>query len=205
MEHYISLFVRSVFIENMALAFFLGMCTFLAISKKIQTAIMLGIAVVVVMALTMPINNLAFNYLLKAGALEWTGMTDADSVDLSFLALMVYICIIAAFVQILEMFLDKYVQSLYNALGIFLPLITVNCAILGGALFMQQRENNLPESIVFGVGAGFSWALAIALLAGIREKLKYSDVPAGLQGLGITFITVGLMSLGFMSFSGIQL
>ena len=205
MEHYISLFVRSVFIENMALAFFLGMCTFLAISKKIQTAIMLGIAVVVVMALTMPINNLAFNYLLKAGALEWTGMTDADSVDLSFLALMVYICIIAAFVQILEMFLDKYVQSLYNALGIFLPLITVNCAILGGALFMQQREYNLPESIVFGVGAGFSWALAIALLAGIREKLKYSDVPAGLQGLGITFITVGLMSLGFMSFGGIQL
>jgi len=205
MEHYISLFVRSVFIENMALAFFLGMCTFLAISKKIQTAIMLGIAVVVVMALTMPINNLAFNYLLKAGALEWTGMTDADSVNLSFLALMVYICIIAAFVQILEMFLDKYVQSLYNALGIFLPLITVNCAILGGALFMQQREYNLPESIVFGVGAGFSWALAIALLAGIREKLKYSDVPAGLQGLGITFITVGLMSLGFMSFSGIQL
>lgn len=205
MEHYISLFVRSVFIENMALAFFLGMCTFLAISKKIQTAIMLGIAVVVVMALTMPINNLAFNYLLKAGALEWTGMTDADSVDLSFLALMVYICIIAAFVQILEMFLDKYVQSLYNALGIFLPLITVNCAILGGALFMQQREYNLPESIVFGVGAGFSWALAIALLAGIREKLKYSDVPTGLQGLGITFITVGLMSLGFMSFSGIQL
>jgi len=205
MEHYISLFVRSVFIENMALAFFLGMCTFLAISKKIQTAIMLGIAVVVVMALTMPINNLAFNYLLKAGALEWTGMTDADSVDLSFLALMVYICIIAAFVQILEMFLDKYVQSLYNALGIFLPLITVNCAILGGALFMQQREYNLPESAVFGIGAGFSWALAIALLAGIREKLKYSDVPAGLKGLGITFITVGLMSLGFMSFSGIQL
>jgi len=205
MEHYISLFVRSVFIENMALAFFLGMCTFLAISKKIQTAIMLGIAVVVVMALTMPINNLAFNYLLKSGALAWTGMTDADSVDLSFLALMVYICIIAAFVQILEMFLDKYVQSLYNALGIFLPLITVNCAILGGALFMQQREYNLPESVVFGVGAGFSWALAIALLAGIREKLKYSDVPAGLQGLGITFITVGLMSLGFMSFSGIQL
>lgn len=205
MEHYISLFVRSVFIENMALAFFLGMCTFLAISKKIQTAIMLGIAVVVVMALTMPINNLAFNYLLKAGALEWTGMTDADSVDLSFLALMVYICIIAAFVQILEMFLDKYVQSLYNALGIFLPLITVNCAILGGALFMQQREYNLPESVVFGIGAGFSWALAIALLAGIREKLKYSDVPAGLKGLGITFVTVGLMSLGFMSFSGIQL
>lgn len=205
MEHYISLFVRSVFVENMALAFFLGMCTFLAISKKIQTAIMLGIAVVVVMALTMPINNLAFNYLLKSGALAWTGMTDADSVDLSFLALMVYICIIAAFVQILEMFLDKYVQSLYNALGIFLPLITVNCAILGGALFMQQREYNLPESVVFGVGAGFSWALAIALLAGIREKLKYSDVPAGLQGLGITFITVGLMSLGFMSFSGIQL
>ena len=205
MEHYLSLFVRAVFVENMALAFFLGMCTFLAISKKIQTAIMLGVAVVVVMGLTMPLNNLAFNYLLKAGALAWTGMDGADSVDLSFLALMVYICIIAAFVQILEMVLDKYVPALYNALGIFLPLITVNCAILGGALFMQQREYDLPESVVFGIGAGLSWALAIALLAGIREKLKYSDVPAGLKGLGITFITVGLMSLGFMSFSGIQL
>lgn len=205
MEHYLSLFVRSIFIENMALSFFLGMCTFLAISKKVQTAIMLGIAVVVVMALTMPINNLAFNYLLKAGALEWTGMTDAGSIDLSFLALLVYICTIAAFVQILEMVLNKYLPALYNALGIFLPLITVNCAILGGALFMQQREYNLAESTVFGIGAGLSWALAIALLAGIREKMKYSDVPAGLKGLGITFITVGLMSLGFMSFSGIQL
>ena len=205
MEHYISLFVRAVFVENMALAFFLGMCTFLAISKKVQTSVMLGIAVVVVMGLTMPINNLAFNYLLKPGALAWTGAADADAIDLSFLALMVYICIIAAFVQILEMVLDKYVPSLYNALGIFLPLITVNCAILGGALFMQQREYDLPESVVFGIGAGLSWALAIALLAGIREKLKYSDVPAGLKGLGITFITVGLMSLGFMSFSGIQL
>ncbi|PQA48572.1 NADH:ubiquinone reductase (Na(+)-transporting) subunit E [Amnimonas aquatica] len=205
MEHYLSLFVRSVFVENMALAFFLGMCTFLAISKKVQTSVMLGIAVVVVMGLTMPINNLAFNYLLKPGALAWTGVADADAIDLSFLSLLVYICTIAAFVQILEMVLDKYVPSLYNALGIFLPLITVNCAILGGALFMQQREYDLPESVVFGIGAGLSWALAIALLAGIREKLKYSDVPAGLKGLGITFITVGLMSLGFMSFSGIQL
>jgi Na+-transporting NADH:ubiquinone oxidoreductase subunit E len=157
------------------------------------------------MGLTMPINNLAFNYLLKPGALAWTGVADADAIDLSFLSLLVYICTIAAFVQILEMVLDKYVPSLYNALGIFLPLITVNCAILGGALFMQQREYDLPESVVFGIGAGLSWALAIALLAGIREKLKYSDVPAGLKGLGITFITVGLMSLGFMSFSGIQL
>lgn len=205
MEHYLSLFVRSVFIENMALAFFLGMCTFLAISKKVQTAIMLGIAVVVVMGLTIPLNNLAFNYLLKEGGLAWTGLEGAETIDLSFLSLLVYICTIAAFVQILEMVLDKYLPALYNALGIFLPLITVNCAILGGALFMQQREYNLAESTVFGIGAGLSWALAIALLAGIREKMKYSDVPAGLKGLGITFITVGLMSLGFMSFSGIQL
>lgn len=202
MEHYLSLFIRSVFIENMALAFFLGMCSFIAISKKVETAIGLGIAVVVVQAITVPVNNLVYNYLMRDGALVWMGLPD---IDLSFLGLLSYIGIIAAIVQILEMLLDKYVPSLYNALGIFLPLITVNCVILGGTLFMVERDYTFGESVVYGVGSGFSWALAIALLAGIREKLKYSDIPVGLQGLGITFITIGLMSLGFMSFSGIQL
>lgn len=205
MEHYLSLFVKSVFIENMALSFFLGMCTFLAISKKTQTAISLGIAVVFVQAITVPANNLLWQFLLKEGALSWTGMEGTDSVDLSFLALLSYICTIAALVQVIEMACDKYMPALYNALGIYLPLITVNCAILGGALFMQQRDYNFPESVVYGVGSGFSWALAIVLLAAVREKMKYSDVPAGLQGLGITFISAGLMALGFMSFSGVQL
>ncbi len=202
MEHYISLFVKAVFIENMALAFFLGMCTFLAISKKIQTAIGLGIAVVVVQAITVPINNLIFVYLLKDGALAWAGYPE---VDLSFLGLLSYIGVIAAMVQILEMVLDKYVPALYNALGVFLPLITVNCAIMGASLFMVERDYMFGESVVYGIGAGVGWALAIAALAGIREKLKYSDVPKGLEGLGITFMTVGLMSLGFMSFSGVSL
>ena len=202
MEHYISLFVRAVFVENMALAFFLGMCTFIAISKKVETAIGLGIAVVVVLGITMPVNNLIYANILKDGALAWAGLPE---VDLSFLGLLTFIGVIAALVQILEMALDKYVPSLYNALGVFLPLITVNCAIMGGTLFMVERDYNVTESVVYGVGSGFSWALAIALLAGIREKLKYSDVPDGLQGLGITFITIGLMSLGFMSFGGIQL
>ncbi|MCL4106581.1 UNVERIFIED_CONTAM: hypothetical protein GTU68_009715 [Idotea baltica] len=192
MEHYLSLFVRSIFIENMALAFFLGMCTFLAISKKIQAAMGLGIAVTVVLAITVPVNNLIYHYLL------------AD-VDLSFLGLLSYIGVIAAIVQIMEMFLDKYVPALYNALGVFLPLITVNCAILGAALFMVERDYNFTESVVFGAGSGVGWGLAIVALAGIREKLKYSDIPDGLQGLGITFITVGLMSLGFMSFGGIDI
>lgn len=205
MEHYLSLFVKSVFIENMALSFFLGMCTFLAISKKIQTAISLGIAVVFVQALTVPVNNLLWQYLLKEGALSWTGMAGAGEVDLSFLALLSYICTIAALVQVIEMACDKYFPALYNALGIYLPLITVNCAVLGGALFMQQRDYNFPESVVYGVGSGFSWALAIVLIAAVREKLKYSDVPKPLQGLGITFIAAGLMALGFMSFSGVQL
>ena len=202
MDHLLSLFVRSVFIENMALSFFLGMCSFIAISKKVETAIGLGIAVVVVQVITVPANNLAYTYLLRDGALAWAGMPD---VDLSYLGLLTYIGVIAAIVQILEMLLDKYVPSLYNALGIFLPLITVNCVIMAGSLFMVERDYNFSESVVYGFGSGASWALAIALLAGIREKLKYSDVPAGLQGLGITFITIGLMSLGFMSFSGIQL
>ncbi|KZY95336.1 NADH:ubiquinone reductase (Na(+)-transporting) subunit E, partial [Oleibacter sp. HI0075] len=182
MEHYISLLVKAVFVENMALAFFLGMCTFLAISKKIQTSLGLGIAVVVVLAITVPVNNLIYTYLLKEGALAWAGEEFAQ-VDLSFLGLLTYIGVIAAMVQILEMVLDKYFPSLYNALGVFLPLITVNCAILGASLFMVERDYSFGESTVYGVGAGVGWALAITALAGIREKLKYSDVPAGLEGL----------------------
>ena len=202
MEHYISLFIRSVFIENMALSAFLGMCTFLAVSKKVQTAIGLGVAVVVVQAITVPVNNLLSTYLLQEGALAWAGLPDTD---LSFLGLIIYIGVIAAIVQILEMILDKFFPALYQALGIFLPLITVNCAILGGSLFMIQREYDFAESVVYGIGSGFGWMLAIVALAGIREKMKYSDVPDGLRGLGITFITVGLMALAFMSFSGVQL
>jgi Na+-transporting NADH:ubiquinone oxidoreductase subunit E len=202
MEALLSLFVKSIFVENMALAFFLGMCTFIAVSKKIETALGLGVAVIVVQAITVPANNLILNYLLKEDALSWMGIT---GVDLTFLGLISYIGVIAALVQILEMFLDRYMPALYNALGVFLPLITVNCAILGGSLFMVERDYTFTESVVFGVGSGVGWALAITALAGIREKLKYSDVPKGLEGLGITFITVGLMSLGFMAFSGIQL
>jgi Na+-transporting NADH:ubiquinone oxidoreductase subunit E len=202
MEYYLSLFIRSIFIENMALAFFLGMCTFLAISKKIQAALGLGIAVIVVLAITVPVNNLIYTYLLADGALAWAGLPE---MDLSFLGLLSYIGVIAALVQILEMFLDKFVPALYNALGVFLPLITVNCAILGASLFMVERDYNFGESVVYGIGSGVGWALAIVALAGIREKLKYSDVPEGLQGLGITFVVVGLMSLGFMSFGGIDI
>ena len=202
MEHYISLFVKAVFVENMALAFFLGMCTFLALSKKIETAFGLGVAVIVVQALTVPVNWLIYNLLLREGALSWAGL---PNVDLSFLGLISYIGVIAAIVQILEMFLDKHVPALYNALGVFLPLITVNCAIMGGTLFMVERDYTFSESVTYGISSGVGWALAITALAGVREKLKYSDVPDGLQGLGIAFITVGLMSLGFMGFSGIQL
>jgi len=201
-EYYLSLFVTAVFIDNMALVYFLGMCTFIAISKKVETAIGLGIAVVVVLTITVPVNNLIYFYLLKDGALVWAGLPD---VDLSFLGYLSYIGVIAAIVQILEMFLDKYVPALYNALGVFLPLITVNCAILGASLFMVSRDYNFVESTVYGLGSGVGWAIAIVMLAGIREKLKYSDIPEGLRGLGITFITVGLMSLGFMSFGGISL
>ena len=202
MEHYLGLLIKAMFVENMALSFFLGMCTFLAVSKKIETALGLGIAVIVVQTITVPANNLALQYLLDDGALAWLGLPD---VNLRFLSLITFIGIIAAIVQILEMFLDKYVPALYNALGIFLPLITVNCAILGGALFMMERDYNFPESVVFGLGSGGGWALAIVAIAGVREKLKYSDIPPALRGLGITFITAGLMSLGFMSFSGVQL
>ena len=196
MDHYL------VFTENLALAFFLGMCPFLAMSRRIETAFGLGIAVIVVQSITVPVNNLIYQHILKAGALAWAGL---PGVDLSFLGFISYIGVIAAIVQILEMVLDRFVPKLYNALGIFLPLITVNCAILGGSLFMVERNYDFAESVVYGFGSGFSWALAVTLLAGIREKLKYSDVPAGLQGLGITFITAGLMSMGFMIFSGIKI
>ena len=200
MDAYFSLFIRAAFVENLALAFFLGMCTFLAVSKRVETAIGLGIAVIAVQVITVPVNHLIYAYLLKDGALAWAGL---PGVDLSFLGLVSYVDVIAALVQILEMTLDRYFPKLYNALGIFLPLITVNCAILGGTLFMVERQYTFGESIVYGVGSGVGWAVALIALAGIREKLKYSDVPDGLQGLGITFIIVGLMSLGFMGFSGI--
>ena len=202
LEELLSLFVKAVFVENMALAFLLGMCTFLAVSKKVDTALGLGIAVIVVQTITVPANNLVYTYLLADGALAWAGLPD---VDLSFLGLISYIGVVAAIVQILEMVLDKFVPSLYNALGIFLPLITVNCAIMGGSLFMVERGYNFTQSVVYGIGSGTGWALAIVALAGIREKMNYSDVPAGLKGLGITFITAGLMAIVFMAFAGISL
>ncbi len=202
MEAYLSLFVKVIFVENLALSFFLGMCTFLAVSKKIETAFGLGVAVVVVQSITVPANNLIFTYFLQQDALSWLGVTGTD---LSFVGLISYIGVIAAMVQILEMTLDRFFPALYNALGIFLPLITVNCAILGGSLFMVERNYDFGESVVYGFGSGIGWALAIVALAGLREKLKYSDVPPGLQGLGISFMTAGLMSLAFMSFSGVQL
>jgi Na+-transporting NADH:ubiquinone oxidoreductase subunit E len=202
---YINLFIKAAFIENLALTIFLGMCTFLAVSKDVKTAFSLGCAVVVIQTITVAANNLIYQYLLKEGALSWTGIEQLAETDLLFLGLISYIGVIAAMVQILEMALDRYIPALYNSLGIFLPLITVNCAILGGSLFMVERSYNFPQSLVFGLGSGFGWALAIVALAGIREKMKYSNVPTGLRGLGITFITVGLMSLAFMAFSGIQL
>ena len=202
LEHYLSLLVKAIFVENMALAFFLGMCTFLAVSKKVDTAIGLGVAVIVVQTITVPVNNLIYQYLLKEDALTWLGVTGTD---LTFIGLICYIGVIAAMVQILEMVLDRYVPALYNALGIFLPLITVNCAILGGSLFMVERDYNFSESVVFGLGSGIGWALALTALAGIREKMKYADVPIGLRGLGLTFMITGLMAMAFMAFSGIQL
>ncbi|MBR9908071.1 MULTISPECIES: NADH:ubiquinone reductase (Na(+)-transporting) subunit E [Pseudidiomarina] len=202
MEAYISLFIKSIFVENLALSFFLGMCTFLAVSKKVTTAFGLGVAVIVVLGISVPANNLVYHNILAPGALDWAGFPDAD---LSFLRFLTFIGVIAALVQILEMALDKYVPALYNALGIFLPLITVNCAIFGGVSFMVERDYNFTESVVYGIGGGVGWALAIVALAAVREKLKYADVPDGLRGLGITFMTVGLIGLGFMSFSGISL
>lgn len=203
-EHYLSIGVKAIFIENMALAFFLGMCPFLNSSKKVDTAIGLGAAVVFVLGLTVPLNNLIYAHLLKKGALVWVHPSFA-TLDLRFLSFLTFIGCIAATVQLVEMAIDRYVPRLYVALGVFLPLITVNCAILGAALFMMQREYTFWESAVFGVGSGVGWALAIIALAATREKMRYSNIPAGLRGLGIAFITAGLMAIGFMSFSGIRL
>lgn len=207
MQEYINILIKAIFIENMALAFFLGMCTFLACSKKVETAIGLGFAVIFVLGITVPLNNLVYNLLLKDGAMAWVPVF-GDSLgeqDLSFLGLISYIGVIAATVQLLEMFLDKFMPALYVALGVFLPLITVNCAILGGSLFMVEADLNFGQSVVFGIGNGIGWALAVVLLAAIREKMTYSNVPDGLRGLGITFIVTGLMAIGFMAFGGIQL
>lgn len=201
-EHYTGMFVKAVFTENLALAFFLGLCTFLAVSKRVESAIGLGIAVIAVMTITIPVNNIIYAHVLKKGALSWAGVPDTD---LTFIGLITYITVIAATVQILEMFLDKNAPVLHAVLGLYLPLITVNCAILGGSLFMVERNYTFTESVVYGFGAGTGWALALIALAGIRERMRYSDVPAGLRGMGITFIVAGLMAIAFMLFSGIQL
>jgi len=204
MEHYLNLALRSMFLENMALAFFLGMCSFLACSKKVETALGLGVAVVFVQLLTVPLNNLILRYLLAEGALAWASPALA-TVDLRFLSFILFIGTIAAAVQVVEMAIDRFAPGLYATLGVFLPLIAVNCVILAGSLFMQERDYTFAESAVFALGSGVGWALAIVAMAAIREKMKYSNVPAGLRGLGITFVTAGLMSLAFMLFSGIQL
>lgn len=200
--HYLSILVKSIFVENILLAFFLGMCSFLACSKKVETALGLGVAVVFVLALTTPINWLIYTYLLQSGALAWMGLA---SMDLSFLNFITFIAVIAATVQLVEMIIDKFSPALYNALGIFLPLITVNCAILGAALFMVERNYNLMESTVFGVGSGLGWFLAIVGLAGIQKKIRYNNAPVGMQGTGMVWITTGLMAMAFMTFAGIQL
>jgi Na+-transporting NADH:ubiquinone oxidoreductase subunit E len=203
LEHYLSLATKAIFVENMALAFFLGMCSFLAVSRKVETSLGLGLAVVFVLGLTCPLNQLLTRYLLDAGALSW--IPGGEEVDLSFLSYLVLIGTIAATVQVVEMVIDRYAPTLYGSLGVFLPLIAVNCAILGGSLFMVRRSYTLGEATVFGLGSGIGFALAIVALAAVRERLSYSNVPPALRGLGITFITVGLMSMAFMAFSGIQL
>jgi Na+-transporting NADH:ubiquinone oxidoreductase subunit E len=202
MDHLLDIFLRTVFLENLALAYFLGMCTFLAVSKEVKTAFGLGIAVIVVETLSVPLNSLIYNELLRAGALEWAGL---GGMDFSYLGLLSQIAVIAALVQVLEIMLHRFFPALYHSLGIFLPLITVNCAILGASLFMVQRDYTVVESVAYGLGAGFGWALAIVAMAGLREKMRYSDIPAGLQGLGIAFITAGLLSLGFMGIAGIKI
>ena len=204
LEHYLSLAVKAIFVENMALAFFLGMCSFLAVSKKVDTSLGLGAAVTFVLTVTTPLNNLIYNYLLKEGALTWINPA-WSSIDLSFVRFLAFIGSIAASVQVVEMTLDRYAPKLYSALGVFLPLIAVKCAILGGSLFMVERDYTLTESAVFGFGSGFGFLLAIVALAAIREKMVYSDVPGPLRGLGITFLVTGLMAIGFMAFAGIQL
>ena len=203
-EHYLSLAVKAIFVENMALAFFLGMCSFLAVSKKVDTALGLGAAVTFVLTITAPLNYLLYTFLLKEGAMSWLG-PQFTSIDLSFLRFLAFIGSIAAAVQIVEMVMDKFAPALYSALGVFLPLIAVNCAILGAALFIVERDYTLGESTVFGLGSGIGFWLAIVALAALREKMSYSNVPAGLRGLGITFIVTGLMAIGFMAFAGIQL
>jgi Na+-transporting NADH:ubiquinone oxidoreductase subunit E len=202
LEHYLSLATKAIFVENMALAFFLGMCSLIAVSKKVETAIGLGMAVIFVLGICTPLNQMLITVLLKPGSLAWAGLPD---VDLGFLSFLTLIGTIAAVTQIVEMALDRFSPELYNALGIFLPLIAVNCAIMGASLFMQERDYNLAEATVFGLGSGIGWAIAIVALAAVREKLRYNNVPAALRGLPITFITVGLMSITFMAFAGIQL
>ena len=201
MAHLVDIFLRSVFLENLALAYFLGMCTFLAVSKHVKTTLGLGAAVIVVEGISVPVNNLIYNHLLRAGALGWAGLGE---MDFSYLGLLSAIAVIAALIQILEMVLNRKFPALYQTLGIYLPLLTVNCAILGASLFMVQRDHSFLESVSYGLGAGLGWALAIVALAGLREKMKYCDIPAGLQGLGITFITAGLLSLAFLGIAGIQ-
>ncbi|WP_193337387.1 NADH:ubiquinone reductase (Na(+)-transporting) subunit E [Devosia beringensis] len=197
----IELFQRSIFEENLALSFFLGMCTFLAVSRRIETAFGVGLALIVVQAISVPLNNLLYSHVLADGALAWLGLPDTD---LGFMRLITFIAIVAALVQVLEMLLDRFVPGLHRALGIYLPLLTVNCAILGGSLFMVERQLDLPESVVFGLGTGIGWALAIVTLAAIRERLRYANVPRGLEGLGIAFIVTGLMSMGFSAFVGVR-
>lgn len=207
MQELINLFVRSIFIENMIFAYFLGMCSYLAVSKTVKTAVGLGAAVIFVLAITLPVNWLLENYILKEGALGWLlGEKAAAEIDLSFLSFIMFIAVIASMVQLVEMIVERYAPALYNALGIFLPLIAVNCAILGGSLFMQERDfGNVGEAAVYGIGSGVGWLLAIVAIAAIREKIRYSNVPAPLRGLGITFIVTGLMGIAFMSFMGIVL
>jgi Na+-transporting NADH:ubiquinone oxidoreductase subunit E len=201
MTDYPGLFLRAALVENLALSYFLGMCMFLAVSRRVETALGMGLAVLVVQSIATPLNNLIYTWVLADGALAWAGYPE---INLSFLSLVSFIGVIAAGVQILEMTLDRFFPTLQHRLGIYLPLVTVNCAILGGSLFMRERSYDFTESIVYGVGSGFGWALAILLMAGIQEKLKYSDIPRGLQGTGMSFVVVGLISLGFMAFSGIK-
>ena len=202
MDSLFEIFFRTVFLENLALAYFLGMCTFLAVSKEVKTAFGLGVAVIVVETLSVPLNSLIYNGLLRQGALAWAGL---GHMDFSYLGLLSQIAVIAAMVQVLEIMLHRFFPALYHSLGIFLPLITVNCAILGATLFMVQRDYDVVESVAYGLGAGFGWALAIVAMAGLREKMRYSDIPAGLQGLGIAFMTAGQLSLGFMGIAGIKI
>ena len=201
MSGFIEIFFRSVFLENLALAYFLGMCTFLAVSKQVKTTLGLVVAIIVVEGISVPLNNLIYNLVLRQGVLDWAGL---GQMDFSYLGLLTQIAVIAAMIQILEIVLNRFFPALYNTLGVFLPLLTVNCAILGASLFMVQRDYSFVESVAYGLGAGFGWALAIVTLAGLREKMKYSDIPEGLRGLGITFITTGLLSLAFMGIAGIS-